>query len=96
MTELRLKQLYGVVDEIIVVESRITHSGKRKDFLYTDRDREKFDPYIDKVLCSCNPLPSGRAILARICRMLTVSFICSAYMPYCPKKPHRSKSFYKC
>ncbi|CAK0732436.1 hypothetical protein CVIRNUC_000131 [Coccomyxa viridis] len=49
VTELRLKYLYGVVDEIMVVESRMTFSGKRKDFLYTDRDRRVFDPYIDKV-----------------------------------------------
>ncbi len=52
VTELRLKYLYGVVDEIMVVESRMTFSGKRKDFLYTDRDRRVFDPYIDKVRCS--------------------------------------------
>ena len=52
VTELRLKYLYGVVDEIMVVESKMTFSGKRKEFLYTDRDRRVFDPYKDKVCCS--------------------------------------------
>ena len=37
------------VDEIIVVESRVTHSGKQKDFLYVERDRKIFEPYLSKV-----------------------------------------------
>jgi len=32
-----------------VVESRVTHSGKQKDFLYVERDRKIFEPYLSKV-----------------------------------------------
>ena len=42
------------MDEIIVVESRVTHSGKQKDFLYVERDRKIFEPYLSKV-CTLAP-----------------------------------------
>ena len=61
VTELRLKYLYGAVDEIMVVESRMTFSGKRKEFLYTDRDRKVFDPYVDKVRCRFTLLQTSAA-----------------------------------
>ncbi len=41
VAELRLKHLFNDVDEFIVVESRVTHSGKQKDTLYVDRDLEE-------------------------------------------------------
>lgn len=34
---------------MIVVESRVTHSGKKKGFLFVERDRQLCAPYIDKV-----------------------------------------------
>ena len=49
VVELRLKHLHKDVDEIIVVESRVTHSGKKKDFLFVERDKSLFAPYLDKV-----------------------------------------------
>ena len=56
VVELRLKHLHKDVDEIIVVESRVTHSGKKKDFLFVERDRSLFAPYLDKVSV-CKHLP---------------------------------------
>lgn len=49
VAELRLKHLFRDVDEFIVVESRLTHSGKKKDFLYVERDWKSFEPYLSKV-----------------------------------------------
>lgn len=49
VVELRLKHLHKDVDEIIVVESRVTHSGKKKDFLFVERDKSLFAQYLDKV-----------------------------------------------
>ena len=49
VAELRLKHLFRDVDEFIVVESRMTHSGKKKDFLYVERDWKSFEPYLSKV-----------------------------------------------
>ena len=49
VAELRLKHLFSDVDEFIVVESRVTHSGKQKDFLYVERDWKSFEPYLSKV-----------------------------------------------
>lgn len=47
--ELRLKYLYPYVDEFIVVESRETHSGIMKQFLYLEKHADIFKPYADKV-----------------------------------------------
>lgn len=49
VAELRLKHLYGDADEFIIVESRVTHSGHKKEFLYVDRDRHIFEPCLSKV-----------------------------------------------
>ena len=83
VTELRLKHLYGVVDEIMVVESRTTFSGKRKEFLYTDRDRKVFDPYMDKVCCS--------SILLQARDGYRACLECSACMLTCFNKMLRSR-----
>ena len=45
----RLKYMYGVVDRFIISEQRYTHSGIRKDVLYIDSMKERFDPFIDKI-----------------------------------------------
>lgn len=58
VVELRLMHLYDAVDEFIVVESRSTFSGKHKDLLFVDRDREMFAPYFDKV-CGLFTLTCG-------------------------------------
>ena len=49
VAELRMKHLFSDVDEFIVVESRVTHSGKQKEFLYVERDWKSFEPYLRKV-----------------------------------------------
>lgn len=46
---LRLQYLYDVVDEIIVVESRMTFSGLTKPQLFIERDAELFRPYLPKL-----------------------------------------------
>lgn len=47
--ELRLKYLYDHVDEFVVVESRETHSGSMKPYLFMNKERELFEKYKDKV-----------------------------------------------
>ena len=46
---LRLQYLYDHVDEIIVVESRMTFSGLKKPQLFIERDAELFRPYLPKL-----------------------------------------------
>lgn len=43
----RIKYLYDVIDEFIIVESRYTHTGQRKENLYFKE--EDFAPYLDKI-----------------------------------------------
>ena len=59
VAELRLKHLFNDVDEFIVVESRVTHSGKQKDTLYVDRDWKSFKPYLSKVRTYAIPQSPG-------------------------------------
>lgn len=47
--ELRLKYLYDVVDEFIIVESLYTHSNKLKPNLFLDINNAIIEPYKDKV-----------------------------------------------
>jgi beta-1,4-mannosyl-glycoprotein beta-1,4-N-acetylglucosaminyltransferase len=46
---MRLAYLAPVVDAFVIVEAWETHSGIRKPFLYKDRCREWFEPYLDKI-----------------------------------------------
>lgn len=46
----RLHYLAPVVDKFIIVESRMTHAGKKKPVLYIDKYRHIFQPYMDKVI----------------------------------------------
>lgn len=46
---LRLQYLFDVVDEIIVVESRVTFSGRSKPKLFIERDAALFRPYLAKL-----------------------------------------------
>ena len=45
----RLKYMYAVVDRFIISEQRYTYSGIRKDVLYIDSMKERFEPYMDKI-----------------------------------------------
>lgn len=49
IVELRLKYLYDVVDEFVIVEARRTFSGLEKHFLYRDKMDNVFAPYADKI-----------------------------------------------
>jgi len=49
VVQLRLQYLYPHVDRFFIVESWITHSGNKKDFLYKDKYAEWFEPYKDKI-----------------------------------------------
>jgi len=46
----RLKLLGDLVERIVIVEARVTHSGKRKHVLYKDRDADIFAPYESKIV----------------------------------------------
>lgn len=45
----RLKYLYDVVDEFVIIEAKQTHSGIEKEFLYRDKYHEWFIPYQKKI-----------------------------------------------
>lgn len=49
VVELRIKYLYEVVDHFVIVESRYTHSGRLKPFLYFERNRDTFASYMAKI-----------------------------------------------
>ncbi len=49
IVQLHLEHLYAHVDCFLVVEAWETFSGKRKEFLFIDRYRAIFEPYMDKV-----------------------------------------------
>lgn len=46
--DIRLHELYPVVDRFIIVESRETHQGKPKDLVF-EENRSRFAPYMDKI-----------------------------------------------
>ncbi len=48
ITEFRLKYLNEYVDKFIIVESIYTHSGKRKDDLYYNLNKDIFEEYENK------------------------------------------------
>lgn len=45
----RLKYMYAVVDRFIITEQRHSFTGIRKDVLYTELMKERFQPYLDKI-----------------------------------------------
>ena len=50
LLDLRLNMLNSVVDKFVIVESKITHSGKNKDLQF---DISKFDKFKKKNFLSC-------------------------------------------
>jgi hypothetical protein len=44
-----IEYLYNTVDKFIIVESRETHSGNIKPFLYFEQNATLFAPYMDKI-----------------------------------------------
>ena len=48
ITPYRLKYLYNVIDEFVIIEARYTHTNILKPFLYKDKNYSDFEPYIDK------------------------------------------------
>lgn len=49
MLEYRLNTLYNYVDYFVIVESRITHSGKEKPLYYED-NKERYEVYHSKII----------------------------------------------
>jgi beta-1,4-mannosyl-glycoprotein beta-1,4-N-acetylglucosaminyltransferase len=52
----RLEYLYDTVDYFVLVESNLTHSGKRKPLSFME-NMSRYKPYLDKVLCF--PFPAN-------------------------------------
>jgi beta-1,4-mannosyl-glycoprotein beta-1,4-N-acetylglucosaminyltransferase len=48
LLEIRLKELYDVVDVFVLAESNISHSGKPKEYIY-ENNKERFNKYSDKI-----------------------------------------------
>jgi beta-1,4-mannosyl-glycoprotein beta-1,4-N-acetylglucosaminyltransferase len=46
----RLKYLYTSVERFYICEKKYTHQGKLKDILYIDSMRNRFIPYMDKIV----------------------------------------------
>ena len=44
-----IQYLYDIVDKFIIVESRETHSGHIKPFLYFEQNSQLFEPYKDTI-----------------------------------------------
>ena len=51
IVDLRLNCLNNYVDKFVIVESKFTHSGKKRDLLF---DINKFDQFKDKIIASGN------------------------------------------
>lgn len=49
IVQLRLKYLYDHVDEFVIVESRYTHAGEKKEALYKEQFASWFEPYAQKI-----------------------------------------------
>jgi beta-1,4-mannosyl-glycoprotein beta-1,4-N-acetylglucosaminyltransferase len=47
--EIRLRELWDLIDKFVLVESRKTHSGRDKSLFFADH-RERFAPFIDKII----------------------------------------------
>ena len=50
IVEFRLEYLNDVVDYFVLVEARYTHSGIKKPFLYSEKNKEFFDKYEKKLI----------------------------------------------
>jgi len=50
IVEFRLGYLNPVVDYFVLIESRYTHSGNKKPFLYSEKNKELFDKYQTKLM----------------------------------------------
>jgi hypothetical protein len=62
VVDLRVRTMFDVVDHVFVVESWYTFAGERKPFLYVERNRAVFEPYLasgklDFVVVESYPLP---------------------------------------
>lgn len=44
-----IEYLYDIVDKFIIIESRETHSGHIKPFLYCEQNAQLFEPYKNKI-----------------------------------------------
>jgi len=74
---LRLKLLYPYVKEFVIIESWYTYSGDRKPFLYIDKNKEIFEPYIDKIkFIIINEIPP-----------MPKEWLETTYLPSCMKQP---------
>ena len=79
IAEYRLKYLYDVVDAFVIVESRETYSGVRKNELFFEKNRAIFEPYMDKIyLVTIDDFPEPsdafvRDVVPRFDWMKTVS-----------------------
>lgn len=51
LLEIRLNELYNVIDVFIIVESNITLSGRKKDFIL-EANMHRFDRFKDKIIYS--------------------------------------------
>jgi len=49
MLELRLEELYDVVDTFVIVEAVTTYTGNKKE-LYFQNNRDRFKKYLDKIV----------------------------------------------
>lgn len=49
IAKFRLQLLAPFVDEFIVTESWYTHAGEKKPFLWIERNRDVFEPYLHKI-----------------------------------------------
>jgi beta-1,4-mannosyl-glycoprotein beta-1,4-N-acetylglucosaminyltransferase len=47
--EIRLNELYDIVDYFVIVESSITHSGENKPF-YFEENKNRFSKFLDKII----------------------------------------------
>jgi len=47
--EIRLNELYDIVDYFIIVESSVTHSGELKPF-YFEENKNRFSKFMDKII----------------------------------------------
>ena len=46
--EIRLKELWNVVDFFIITESNLSHSGKPKEYIF-ENNIKRFEPYMEKI-----------------------------------------------
>ena len=46
--EIRLQELWNVVDCFVLVESNLTFTGKSKEYIF-EKNKERFEPYLSKI-----------------------------------------------